>query len=97
MLTMRLDILIAKPNCNLIDRDDHCACAFSNGDRVAQVIAMSMAEEDKFHLNRIRRNSSRRIAVEERVNNNFVSIGFEPLGGVPIPGEFRSHKNLLLV
>src|ERR1041384_2264307 len=95
VLSMRLDILITKPARDLVDSDDRCASAFGNGNCVAQMIAVPVAEQDKVRSHRIRGSSRGGVSGKERIDNNLMSVCFDSFSSVSIPGEFRSHKNLL--
>jgi hypothetical protein len=95
MLSMSLDAFVAKPDSNFIDADDQSLCTLCDGNRVAHMIAMSVADEDKVRLHSIGRDRRGRIPIQEWVNDEFVSIRFKSKSSVSVPGQFRGHKNLL--
>jgi hypothetical protein len=56
---------------------------------------MSVADQDLVHIYGIMSGRSGRIPAEERVNNQFVSTGFEAKSGMSVPDEFITHFFLL--
>jgi hypothetical protein len=97
VLTMGfLDPFAGKPVGNLIVADDHRARPLGDGNAVAHVIPVSVTDEDEICLHRVRGNRGGRVSIEKWIDNDFISISFKSKSGVPIPGQFRGHENLLL-
>src|SRR5438045_8252253 len=86
MLTMRIEPLVAEPDSNLIDTDNQSLGSLSNRNRVAQMIPMSMTNEDEIRLDSSRLDGSNGISIQEGVDNNFLSIRFKPQSRVSVPG-----------
>src|SRR5215213_7985746 len=97
MLSMRLDTLIAKPERDFVDADHQSLCALGDGNGIAHVIPMPVADEDEVGLHCPGGDGSRRIPIQKRIDNKFVPIRFDAKRGVPIPSQFRSHENLLFL
>src|ERR1044071_141412 len=96
MLGMNLlETLLFTPCGDLKIADDRCTRTLGNGDHVAHMIAVAVANEDIVRLYFFRRYRSSRILCQERIYDNFVSTSFETKCCMPIPGQFRRHKNLL--
>jgi hypothetical protein len=96
MLTMSfLHTLMFEPVGYLVITDDHRICALGDFNAVAHMVTVSVADEDKVRFDGFRRDGSGWISREEGIDDNFVSVCLESKRGMPIPGQFRSHKNLL--
>jgi hypothetical protein len=61
------------------------------------VIIVPVTDKNEICLHVIRGNGSGGISIQERIDNDFLSIRLESKSRVPVPGEFRGHKYLLLV
>jgi hypothetical protein len=67
--------------------DHKCACAFGDAERVANVVSVTMTDKDKFRLDLIRRRRGSRIFSKEWVYHQFVRVGFQTKGSVPVPSQ----------
>ena len=77
VLAVGLDAFFAQPVGDLEVGNRHCARAFRNRFRIGNMIAVSVADQDKITLHRIGGRARRRVAGEERVNENLVAAGLD--------------------
>jgi hypothetical protein len=94
---MCFDALVTEPHSDLVDADDQSFRALRDGNRITYVIAVPVADEDEVCFHRIGGDGRGRVPIQERIDNDFMPIGFEPKSGMSVPGQFRGHVNLLLV
>src|SRR5512145_520802 len=97
MLSVRLDTLVPEPDGDLIDADDRCTGALGNCNGITQVVAMPVTEQNKIRLHRFRRDCRRGVSVQERIDNDFLPVCFEPGGSMSVPGKLQSHISLLFL
>ena len=95
-MLLPMDLLYAllfEPSGDLEVADDRCAGPPGDGDRVANMVAVSVADEDEVRFDPFRRNWGGGISRKEGVNNELVSAGLKPESGMSVPGEFDRHES----
>jgi hypothetical protein len=91
-----LHALCREPIGDLVVANNHGAGALGNRDAIAHVVAVSMTDEDVIRLDHVGFDGRGGVSRQERIDNDFVPICFQPQSGMTIPGQFCRHKNLLL-
>ena len=78
--------LPAQPIDDFKDGYNLGASALGNADGVFDMVAMPMADDDKIRLYLRRGCAGGGVGGEERVHDDFITIGFDSVGAVPKPG-----------
>ena len=81
-----LQTLSAQPIDDFKDGDDLGASALGNTDGIFDMIAVPMADDDKIRLYFHRGCAGGGVGGEERVHDDFITVGFDSVGAVPKPG-----------
>ena len=97
MLSVGFNAFVAKPDSNFIDTDHKCFRPLRNRLSIAYVVAVSVADEDEVCFDCVRGNGSDGIPIQEGIDDDLMAVSFQSEGGMPIPGEFCGHENLLFV
>ena len=95
VLGMRLlHALAGEPVDNLKVADHRGAGALGDADRIADMVAVPVRDEDKVRLNLVGPDAGNRVAGEEWVDQDFKPAGLQAEGSMSIPGEFEVHCGL---
>ena len=86
-----LQSLCDQPHAQIVIRGDRRAGAFRNVERIADVVAMTMGEQDMvdgFDRRRLVRGESR-IAGEEGIDQDSLAVEVQAEGGMSVPGDLH--------
>jgi hypothetical protein len=89
MLAVSFQTLLLKPACNLKVADHQSTGTLADGNGIADVVTVAMADQDEIGLRFIGSHGSGRVAREEWVDQDFMPSGFEAEGSMAEPGKFK--------
>lgn len=91
-----LDALLRQPLGNFEIRDDQATGPFGNLDRIANMVTMTVRDDQRVRCYRIGRRCGCRIAREERINNDRPAARLDRESSVSQPGDFGAHRVALV-
>ena len=94
VLAVSFDSFISQVCSELVVADDHCSGTFGDVDDVAEMVPVTVGEQDEVRLDLVSGYAGGGIVREKRIDQYFITSDFQSHCSVSVPGYGDTHINL---